>query len=323
MIPSENLSGAQYPLCPSSTGEVSLLPTRIIRGLPVTFLGRAQAYMGLTKPTIQLLVVLTGAAALVYEGSLLSQTARFALTLLALALSAGSAKALNQYFERHTDAQMKRTRTTRPLPQGIISPAEALIFALVLGAAAVLLFGYFFNPFSALLAALTILFYSLLYTLYLKPRTHLSIVIGGIAGGMGPVISWAATGSPITVTPLLMLLVIFCWTPPHFWALAYCHKDEFKSIGYPMLPNIVNRRRFWQLTWLWGALTMMASLALGFVGAGAGYLAAATALGGLFLWKIGRAGKEETDDKAREVFIYSMAYLVLLFSALIADRIVR
>jgi protoheme IX farnesyltransferase len=279
--------------------------------------------LDLTKPTIQILVVLTGAAALVYEGSFLSQPGRFAVALFSLALSAGSAKALNQYFERGIDARMERTRSTRPLPRGIISPGEALIFALALGAAAALLFGLCFNLHSALLTAATILFYSLFYTLYLKPRTHYSIVLGGIAGGMGPVISWAATGARITATPLLMLLVVFCWTPPHFGALAYCHKDEFKSIGYPMLPNVVNRRRFWQLTWLWGAMTMMASLTMGLVGAGMGYLAAAAVLGGLFLWKIRRAGNDKTDAKARGVFIFSMIYLVLLFSAMMADRIIR
>ena len=322
MIPLENPSGAQSPLCPSSVGDISPLPIRITRSLPGLLLGRAQAYLGLTKPTIQLLVALTGAAALVYEGSLLGRPERFGLALLALALSAGSAKALNQYFERNVDARMERTRTTRPLPQGTISPAEALVFALFLGGAAVLLFGYFFNPFSALLAAATITFYSLFYTLYLKPRTHHSIVIGGIAGGMGPVLSWAATGSPISAAPLLMLLVIFCWTPPHFWALAYCHREDFKRVDYPMLPNVVSRKRFWQLTWLWGAFTMIASLALGLIGGSIGYLAAAIILGGLFLWQIGRAGKAGTDEKARGVFIYSMAYLVLLFSALIVDRIV-
>jgi len=322
MIPPENLSGAQYPLCPSSVGNVSPQSARRGRGLPALILRRAQAYLDLTKPTIQLLVVLTGAAALVYEGGLLSQPERFALALLALALSAGSAKALNQYFERNVDARMERTRTARPLPRGIISPAEALIFALVLGAAAVLLFGYFFNLFSALLTAATILFYSLFYTLYLKPRTPHSIVIGGIAGGMGPVISWAATGALISATPLLMLLMIFCWTPPHFWALAYSHKEDFKSAGYPMMPNVVSRKRFWQITWLWGAMTMVASLALGLIGAGIGYLAAAAILGGLFLRQIGLAGKAGTDEKARGVFIFSMVYLVLLFSALIADRII-
>jgi protoheme IX farnesyltransferase len=323
MIPPKNLSGAQYPLCPSSVGGVSPLPAQRGRGLFGLISVRAQAYLDLTKPTIQLLVVLTGAAALVYEGSFLSQPERFGLALLGLALSAGSAKALNQYFERHIDARMERTRTTRPLPRRLIEPAEAVAFALILGSTAVLIFGYFFSLFSALLAAATILFYSLFYTLYLKPRTPHSIVIGGIAGGMGPVLSWAATGSSISATPLLMLLVIFCWTPPHFWALAYCHLKDFKRVSYPMLPNVVSRKRFWRITWLWGTLTMIASLALGFVGAGIGYLAAAAIFGGIFLWQIGRAGRQGTTEKARGVFIFSMAYLVLLFSSLIADRIIQ
>lgn len=284
-------------------------------------LRRAKAYLDLTKPTIQLLVVLTGAAALVYDGSLLLRPERFALALFALALSAGSAKALNQYIERHVDARMERTRFSRPLPRGSIAPAEALVFALILGIVATALFAYFFNPLSAILAVATISFYSLFYTLYLKPNTPFSIVIGGIAGSMGPVISWAATGSPLSGVTLLMFLVVFCWTPPHFWALAYCHQEDFKKAGYPMLPNMVSRQRFWRLTWLGGAMTLVASLALGFVGAGIRYLAIASISGIIFLRQIREAGKADSLEKARGVFIYSMVYLVVLFAALIVDRV--
>jgi protoheme IX farnesyltransferase len=282
---------------------------------------RARAYLQLTKPTIQLLVVLTGAAALVYEGSLLSQPGRFALVLIGLALSAGSAKALNQYLERRLDALMARTKDSRPLPRGQMSPMEALIFALALGLGSVALFACFFNLSSALITAATILFYSLFYTLYLKPRSPYSIVIGGIAGGMGPVIAWAATGTSISAAPLLMLLVIFFWTPPHFWALAYGYREDFVRAGYPTLLESVSAERFWRIVFWGAAAALAASLTLLWVGAGAIYLSLALLTGLGFLWQIQKAAKQKSLPAARRVFHYSMFYLVVLFAALIADRV--
>ena len=163
----------------------------------------------LTKPTIMLLVVLTGAAALVLEGGLNRRPLLFAAVLLGLTLAGGSANALNQYFERDIDARMSRTRRKRPLPKGTVTPREALVFAVTIGILSIVLFAAVFNPLSAALAAATILFYGLFYTLYLKPRTHFNIVIGGAAGAMAPVIAWAAATGTLAWTPWILFAIVF------------------------------------------------------------------------------------------------------------------
>ena len=178
------------------------------------------SYIQLTKPRIVLLVLVTAMAALVMEGSLLTRPGQLLLVLFAITLVAGSANAFNQYFERDLDAQMARTRTRRPLPLAHVSATSALVFAIGIGVVSVLLLAVFANALSAWLALGTILFYGFGYTLWLKPRTVHNIVIGGAAGAMGPVIAWAAASGGLTLAPILLFLVIFLWTPPHFWALA-------------------------------------------------------------------------------------------------------
>ncbi len=280
-----------------------------------------KAYLGLTKPTLQLLVVLTGAAALIAEGSLLLAPLKFALALLFLALSAGSAKALNQYLERQVDQVMSRTRFRRPLPLGLISPREALIFALVLGLAAVFGFAYYFNLLAALLCVLTILFYTLFYTLYLKPRTPYSIVIGGIAGGMGPLISWAATGGAYHPLPLLMLVIIFVWTPGHFWALALKYQDDFRRVGYPMLPVVSGEAQTWKAIHGSMILTVILSFSLLGVGSGWVFAVAAALLGGYRIIRLQRARSIATAAAAGRVFLDSIVYLLGLFAFFILDRL--
>jgi protoheme IX farnesyltransferase len=284
---------------------------------------RFSAYLALTKPTLQLLVVVTGAAALVLEGSLLHQPSRFAFVLICLALSAGSAKALNQFLERRVDAAMTRTRLRRPLPLGLIRPGEALGVAILLGIISVGGFWLFFNPQAALLSIATILFYSFFYTLYLKPRTPYSIVIGGVAGGMGPVIAWAAAaGSPSPVA-WLMLSVVFFWTPPHFWSLAIRYNDDYRRIGYPMLPAVKSIAGTWRAIIRYAWMTALVSLALFAAGAGWIYGSAAVVSGGIFLVRIYRARNRHSEAEARSVFLYSIVYLLVLFAALIVDGIVR
>lgn len=278
-------------------------------------------YLKLTKPEILLLVVLTGATALVMEGSLLAHPLRFGLVILALILTGGCANALNQYFERDLDSRMLRTRRKRPLPLGEISPRRALVFALALGAAALLILGMVFNLFSAVLALMTILFYSLFYTLWLKPRSHLNIVIGGAAGAMGPVIAWAAATGSLSLTPWILFLIIFFWTPPHFWALALCVKEDYAKAKIPMLPVIKGdeetRRQIVVYTlWLVGI-----SLALLLVKAGAFSITLALALGGFFLWKAVQTFRRRTHRAAWGLFGYSILYLWVLFIGMMADAV--
>ena len=226
------------------------------------FINTIRAYIALTKPSILLLVVLTGAAGLVVEGSLNNDPLRFMAVLVFLGMAGGSANAFNQYFERDIDAVMKRTRRRRPLPQGLISPNGALIYAITIGVISTAVFTLAFNLLAGALTLATILFYSLFYTLYLKPRTPQNIVIGGLAGSMGPVIAWAAGANSLTWTPLLMAAVIFFWTPPHFWALAIYLKDDYTQVGYPMMPGIVGDKATWAQIFIYTLVTLAISGAL-------------------------------------------------------------
>ncbi len=184
-------------------------------------------YVSLTKPTIVTSYALTGATALVIEGSFLHQRLRFILVLLAIILTGASANGLNQYFERDIDAQMQRTKDRRPLPQGKIKPRRALIFSLLIGIIGVGYLAVDINWLSAAYALGTILFYSFFYTLWLKPRTPYNIVIGGAAGATAPLIAWSAGANTTPLAPWLLFLIIFMWTPPHFWALALCVKEQY------------------------------------------------------------------------------------------------
>lgn len=284
---------------------------------------RLSDYIQLTKPTILLLVLLTGAAALVLEGSLSHDPLRFAEVIFGLALTGGCANALNQYFERDIDAQMGRTRARRPLPRHAITPRAALIFAISLGVVALVLFSLQFNLLSAACALGTILFYSFFYTLWLKPRTHLNIVIGGAAGAMAPVIAWAAATGALAITPWILFLIIFFWTPPHFWALALCVKQDYQDVAIPMLPVIkgdAETRRQILVYTLW---MVVISLALLLVKAGLFYLVLALVLGGIFLRKAWRIWRQDENSQAWGLFKYSIIYLFALFIGMMADKVVQ
>jgi len=284
---------------------------------------RLAAYISLTKPTIMLLVVITGAAGLVVEGSLLATPGRFALALLLLAMAGGSANAFNQAFERERDAIMERTRRRRPLPSHKIGAVEAFLVASSLGVGSVVFYWLYFNAFAALLSAGTILFYALFYTLYLKPRTPQNIVIGGAAGAMAPVIGWVAGAGTIGVVPVLLFLIIFLWTPPHFWALALCLQDDYKKVGLPMMPLVVGEAKTWKMIFAYVILTLAVSIAPLFFGIGALYGAAAVGLGIVLYRKTVKAMRAESHKASWGLFGYSIVYLLGLFIALIVDHGVR
>ncbi len=282
-------------------------------------LRRLRSYLLLTKPTIMLLVLLTGATALCMEGSLLQRPWHFLLVLLGLFLTGGSANALNQYFERDLDARMQRTKSRRPLPQGQLGAAQALGFALLSAVAGLLLFALIFNLLSALLALLTMLFYSLFYTLWLKRHTHQNIVIGGAAGAMAPLISWAAATGGLEVTPWILFLIIFFWTPPHFWALALCLKEDYRRVKLPMLPLVKGDRATLKQIFYYTVALFVISLSLLLFTAGWFYLVVATLLGLLFIRCSYLARRHATLALERRLFGYSIVYLLCLFAALIVD----
>lgn len=279
-------------------------------------------YLQLTKPTIMLLVIFTGLAALILEGSMLARPLDFILTMVALYLVGGSANALNQCFERDIDALMTRTSKRRPLPQGKVSVAGAFTFSIVIGSLGIVMFFVLFNLLSALLALGTILFYSLFYTLYLKPNTDQNIVIGGIAGAMAPVINWVAASGGITVTPLLLFLIVFFWTPAHFWALALYCKDDYVRAKLPMLPIVRGEQATYKWIIFYSLAAVGTSLSLLLVGAGMLYALVAATLGALLIHKSFAIKRIRTVSAQRGFFGYSIVYLLGLFAAIIVDGII-
>jgi protoheme IX farnesyltransferase len=286
------------------------------------------SYVQLMKPAIMLLVLVTGSASLVLEKSTLLMPwpigiIRFSLALLGLMLTGGSANAFNMYFERKVDGQMARTRNRRPLPLGKIQPQNALIFAFVIGLSGVLLFARFFNMLSAILSLVTILFYSLFYTLILKPRTSYNIVIGGIAGAMAPVIAWAAVSGHIAVAPIILSAIIFLWTPPHFWALAIYHKNDYESVNYPMMPVARGIKAAKQQILSYVLVLVAVSGFCFYIGSGLFYGIAAIILGSIFISKTVQFVRSKSIDMAIGLFEFSIVYLLALFAGLIIDATLK
>lgn len=278
-------------------------------------------YLQLTKPRISLLFAFTGLAALVLEGSVNASSFQFWILVFAIFLVGGSANGLNQYFERDVDAKMARTASRRPLPQGKITPRNALIFSVILGLSGNFLLWKWGNFLALALGIATILFYSFYYTLWLKPRTPYNIVIGGAAGAAGPLIAWAGASGQITWIPFLMFLIIFIWTPPHFWALALCCKEDYASVGYPMLPLVKGDPHTRTQILFYSFLLLPVSLSLTLMGAcGLVYGIGALILNVLFILGAFRIHRLKTDKAGWQFFGVSIVYLLLLFSLMILDK---
>jgi len=227
---------------------------------------------------------------------------------------------LNQYFEREIDGKMRRTRHRRPLPTGRLSAAEALFFTVAIGAGGVVILGLCFNWLTAVLSLATILFYSLFYTLWLKPHTAQNIVIGGIAGAMAPVGAWTAATGSLAVYPWILFLIIFLWTPPHFWALALCFKDDYRAAGLPMLPLKAGDRETVRQILIYSLLLAAASLLPLFYGAGLPYLGVAVAVNSVFIYRGLMARRSRRHKEYWSLFKFSLIHLFALFVALIADK---
>ncbi len=278
----------------------------------------AAAYLSLTKPTIVLLFGVTGYAVLLAEGSL--GALKVLCVMLAMVATAGSANALNMYFDRDIDAVMERTKRRRPIPSEKISPERAAIFGLVLGLLAIAYFCVEVNYLAAFLSFFTIAFYVGIYTLCLKRRTPYNIVIGGIAGSTAPLIGAAAATGHLSPLSWVLFGVVFLWTPPHFWALAIAIQDEYAKAKVPMLPVTHGEKRTRLEIFLYTIVLVPFSLLPYFLkAAGAIYLGAAVALGCFYLWKTVIYLREKTREASKKLFWVSIIYLFLLFLAFLAD----
>ncbi len=280
---------------------------------------RVQDFFQLLKPRVMSLVVFTGIVGLLLAPGTLHPVLA-GVALLCIAVGAGAAGAINMWYDRDIDAKMQRTRA-RPLPMGRIVPDEALGFGVVLAMGAVAMMGLAVNWVAAGLLALTIAFYVFVYTMWLKRRTPQNIVIGGAAGAFPPMIGWAAVTGDVSLSPLVLFAIIFLWTPPHFWALSLYRSDDYKNAGVPMLPVVAGLRETRKQILLYTLLLIPLTLAPSFIGlAGLFYASAAALLGAVFLASAVRVWFDETDRSARHMFAFSILYLFLLFTALLADR---
>ncbi len=280
-------------------------------------------YLQLMKPSIMTLVLVTGAASLVAQESMMAEPGNFLLVLIGLLLTGGSANAFNMYFEREIDARMIRTSKKRPLPLCLVSPSGALVFAVIIGTAGVAIFASFFNILSAILALATIVYYAFFYTLFLKPRTKYNIVIGGAAGSMAPIIAWAAAAGTIAVTPLILFMIIFLWTPPHFWSLALYIKEDYETVGYPMMPVAVGDTRTRRMILLYTLVVVFFSFLLHYSGAGIIYGVVAFMAGVVFVYRAATLYRADSNLPARQMFGYSIIYLFVIFVGVMADVIFK
>jgi protoheme IX farnesyltransferase len=283
---------------------------------------RLVSYLQLTKPTIMLLMLVTGGTALVLEGSFIARPDRFLLFLIGLYLTGGAANALNHYFERDIDGRMQRTRNRRPIPTGKLSPGQALGFAIISGVSGVILLGVVFNLLTAALSFITILFYGLIYTLWLKPNTAQNIIIGGIAGAMAPIGAWTAATGTIGAVPVIMSAIVFFWTPPHFWALAIRFRDDYQRVELPMMPVV--RGIDYTLRRIFYYCLILTAVSFSYVlyNGGLIYLVSAAIFGYVMIRKAWVASKRKDDNSVWGVFTFSIIYLFGLFMAMVVDKIV-
>jgi heme o synthase len=273
------------------------------------------------KPrVISLLLVTTLAGMLIAATDGLPPLPLVFWTLLGGFLSAGGANVINQYIDRDIDGLMART-TRRPIPSGEIPAERALAFGIGISVLAILIFVAFVNVLAAALSLLASLFYVFVYTSWLKRTTPSNIVIGGAAGALPPVIGWAAVRGDLELLPLWLFVVVFYWTPPHFWALSLLIKTQYERAGVPMLPIVRGddeARR--QILWYSVLLVALTLLIVPFGLLGAIYGVAAMALGALFLRYALALRREATAGAARSLYKYSLSYLALLFLAMVVDR---
>jgi protoheme IX farnesyltransferase len=274
-------------------------------------------YVEMTKPKVQSLLLFTTVTTMYVAGD--PSIGLVALTCLGGYLSAGGAGAVNHWFDRDIDARMSRT-ADRPVASGRVAPAAALAYGLSLAALAFIVLALWVNPLAASLSLSGFLGYTLVYTAWLKRSTPQNIVIGGAAGAVPPLVGWAAVTGGLDWTALYLFAIVFYWTPPHFWALSLLMKEEYAKVGVPMMPVVRGERETRRQIVLYSVL-LYAVTQLPFCAGGFGYanLAASVTLGGVFI--AGAVALQRRADRrsALRLYLYSLAYLALLFGAMVVD----
>ena len=285
---------------------------------------RFAQFLALTKPRVVSLIVFCAVIGMFLAVPFGALDVRFAVVALAatvgIALVAGAAAAINCLVEQKIDALMARTRG-RPLPRGELTPRQTLAFATAVGGGGLALLYFEVNALTMWLTLATFVGYAVVYTVVLKPMTPQNIVIGGASGAMPPVLGWAAVTGDVPFQALLLFLIIFAWTPPHFWALALYRKQEYAKAGVPMLP-VTHGDKFTRLHVLFYTVILVAVTLLPYATRMSGliYVVAAIVLGGVFLYYAIRIYRDYSDRLAQTTFRYSILYLTLLFAALLLDH---
>lgn len=289
---------------------------------PIALVGvsRWRDFLELTKPKVSLLIVFTAVVGMVLASPGVVPLPALVFGTLGIALASGSAAAFNHVLDRRIDEHMARTRR-RPLPTGHLQLRQAVIFASVLGAASMLILWRFVNGLTAALTFGSLIGYAMIYTLWLKRATPQNIVIGGAAGAAPPVLGWAAVTNTVDAQALLLFLIIFTWTPPHFWALAIARRDDYAKVGIPMLP-VTHGIPYTRLQIVLYTILLILSTLLPFLTGMSGliYLAAALVLNGRFLYFVLALHRGTRPDLPIRTFRFSITYLMLLFAALILDH---
>jgi protoheme IX farnesyltransferase len=285
---------------------------------------RVEDYLALLKPRVMSLVVFTAFVGMVIAPGVINPVLAV-IAIFCIAVGAGASGALNMWYDADIDAVMSRTMN-RPIPAGRVSREEALVFGLILSVFAVTLLGLATNWVAGGFLAFTIFFYAVIYTMWLKRSTPQNIVIGGAAGAFPPMVGWAAVTGTVTVESLVLFLIIFLWTPPHFWALALYKQGDYGAAGIPMMPNVAGETSTKRQILAYSVLLAAAALAPSMLGFG-GWLYAAIALvtGASFVllaWRLLLSGDGAPMRKsARQLFQYSLSYLFIVFFALLTDTV--
>jgi heme o synthase len=301
---------------------------RVLKPAPARAWDGVLDHLVLLKPRVMSLVVFTGAVGFALAPAPMDWMKLLA-TLSAMAGGAGACGALNMWWDADIDANMSRT-AMRPIPRGVVPPLQALAIGILLSVVSVAALATKVNVLAATLLVLTIAIYVPLYTMVLKRSTPLNIVIGGAAGALPPLIGWAAAVNSVSAGPIAMFLIIFLWTPPHFWALALCRSGDYERVGVPMLPNVVGPVKTCRQIVAYSILLVPASLGSMLIpGVGLVYGAVAVAANAGFLWRAFalyrlRDGEESARRKAAmALFGFSILYLFVLFAAMLAEVILR
>ena len=286
---------------------------------------RAGDYLALLKPRVMSLVVFTALVGLVTAQAGVNPFIAV-FSIVAIAVGAGASGALNMWYDADIDAVMSRT-ASRPVPSGRILPGEALAFGLFLSAFSVMTLGLVANWLAASLLAFTIFFYAVVYTMWLKRWTPQNIVIGGAAGAFPPMIGWAAATGQVSLESVIQFLIIFLWTPPHFWALALFKSGDYGRAGIPMMPNVAGEASTKRQIFAYSIPVAVVAVLPALLGqAGLAYGVFAAALGAGFVWNAWKVLLMPAEDRgmrpAKALFAYSVFYLFAVFAALLVDRLI-